>query len=342
MKVSLCQPSDAGDWEAYVQSRREATFYHRWEWKGVMERCFGHRTFYLMARDGDAVAGVLPLVFIKSRLFGAILCSMPFLNFGGVVADRPEAEVELLEKATALVEELEADYLELRHLKPSGRKLPVRLHKVSMTLDLQSDPERLWDAFKSKHRRNIRKAMKSGLEYRTGGEELLEDFYQVLSRGWRTLGTPIYSRSFFRDVLQTFGKDVEISIVSLEGRTIATAFDGFHGGTVEGMWTYALREYSRLETNYFLYWKLIERACFRDMRLYHLGRSTAGSTAEFFKSKWNAKSRQLYWEYVLGRSKELPALDVSNPKYQLAMAAWRRMPLKMTQWIGPVLSRSIP
>ena len=342
MKVSIFTKTDAGAWSDYVDSRPAATFYHRLEWKGVMEQCFGHPTFYLMAKDGDSVAGILPLVFIKSRLFGSMLCSMPFLNFGGVVADRPDVERELLEKASSLVEELEADYLELRHLKRSEMKLPERLHKVSMTVELQEDPELLWNGFKSKHRRNIRKALKSGMEYRQGRQELLDDFYDVLSRGWRTLGTPIYAKSFFRDVLDTFGDAVEISMVTYQGRPIATAFDGFHGGTVEGMWAYALRDYSRLEPNYFLYWKLIERACRRGLRVYHLGRSTAGSTAEFFKSKWNADSRQLHWEYVLGRAKELPYLDVSNPKYQLAMAAWRRMPLKMTHWIGPALSRNIP
>ena len=342
MNVTICGNADAADWSAYVQSTPDATFYHRWEWKGVMERNFGHATYYLMARDDGVVTGVLPLVFIKSRLFGAMLCSMPFLNFGGVVADRPDVERELLEQASVLVEDLEADYLELRHLKQSAVKLPARLHKVSMTVDLESDPDLLWNAYKSKHRRNIRKALKSGMEYRTGGQELLDDFYQVLSSGWRTLGTPIYAKSFFRDVLDTFGDAVEISMVRFGGRPIATAFDGFHGGTVEGMWAYALREFSRLEPNYFLYWKLIERACLRGLRLYHLGRSTAGSTAEFFKSKWNAESRQLHWEYVLGRSTELPSLDVSNPKYQLAMAAWRRMPLSLTQRIGPHLAKNIP
>ena len=342
MKVSILKNSEAIEWSSYVESRPDATFYHRLEWRGVMERNFGHSTYYLVARDGSAVVGLLPLVFVKSRLFGAILCSMPFLNFGGVVADRPNVERVLLEKASSLVEDLDADYLELRHLRRSEMQLPARLHKVSMTIKLEKDPDLLWNAFKSKHRRYIRKAIKSNLEYRNGGHELLDDFYQVLSRGWRVLGTPIYAKSFFRDVLDTFGEAVEISIVYFEGRPIATAFDGFHGGTVEGMWAYALRDYSRLEPNYFLYWKLIERACRRGSGLYHLGRSTAGSTAEFFKAKWNAESHQLYWEYVLGRSKELPSLEVSNPKYMLAMAAWRRMPLKLTQWIGPRLARNIP
>jgi FemAB-related protein (PEP-CTERM system-associated) len=341
MKVSMLDDSRIGDWSAYVDSRAAATLYHRVEWKGVMERNFNHPTYYLMAED-QGVRGILPLVFVSSRLFGSILSSMPFLNFGGVVADDEEAEAALLEEASALVHALDADYLELRHLEQSNAALPVKTHKVSMTVDLDPDPEVIWDSYKSKHRRNIRKALKSGLEFRTGGQELLDRFYEVLSRGWRELGTPIYARSFFEDILRTFGDDVQISLAEFDGTPVATAFDGFHSGTVEGMWAYARREFSSMEPNYFLYWKLIERACHRGCSTYHLGRSTAGSTAEFYKKKWNAVSKQLYWEYVLGSGSELPTLEVSNPKYRLAMAAWRKMPLWLTCRLGPLFSRNIP
>ena len=341
MKVSLLGDSRHAEWSEYVNSRPAATFYHRVEWKGVMERNFGHKTYYLMA-DDDGVRGILPLVFLQSRLFGSILCSMPFLNFGGVVADDPDAEAALLEEATSLVRSLNADYMELRHLEQSTASLPTKLHKVSMTVDLNPDPAVIWDAYKSKHRREIRKAMKSGMVYSRGGLPLLDDFFEVLSRGWRELGTPIYRKSFFRDVLVSFGDDVQISIVHYNGTPVATAFDGYHAGTVEGMWTYARRDFSGLEPNYLLYWKLIEQACLRGYRVYHLGRSTAGSTAEVFKRKWLAVSKQLYWEYVLRHGSDLPALEVSNPKYRMAMAVWRKLPLKATCRLGPYFSRSIP
>ena len=38
------------------------------------------------ALDGDRFAGVFPLVQVKSRLFGNIACSMPFVNYGGPCA----------------------------------------------------------------------------------------------------------------------------------------------------------------------------------------------------------------------------------------------------------------
>jgi hypothetical protein len=53
------------------------------------ERAFGHECRYLVARRGPVV-GVLPLVEIRSALFGRTLTSLPFVNFGGVLAETDE------------------------------------------------------------------------------------------------------------------------------------------------------------------------------------------------------------------------------------------------------------
>ena len=133
-------------------------------------------------------------------------------------------------------------------------------------------------------------------------------------------------------------------MVFYQGKAIATAFNGHFRDTVEGMWTYALKEHAGLYTNYLLYWEMIKDACIRGYTLFHLGRSTHESGATFYKSKWNAQTHQLYWEYLLNerRRSDLPELNVDNPKYKLAINMWRKMPVRITNWIGPFLSKSLP
>jgi lipid II:glycine glycyltransferase (peptidoglycan interpeptide bridge formation enzyme) len=118
--------------------------------------------------------------------------------------------------------------------------------------------------------------------------------------------------------------------------------NGLFKDTIEGMWTYALDEYKNLNINYFLYWKMIENACQRGFKKFHLGRSTANSTAVSYKKKWNAIPVQLYWEYIMDDSKPIPELNVDNPKYKLLINAWRRLPLKLTQTVGPYFAKNIP
>jgi len=344
MQIKHLDNSNIHQWENYVNAHPDATFYHRHEWKEVMEESFGLKTYYLLAGDKNTVLGILPFVHLKSFLFGSIFCSMPFLNFGGICADNEKAEKALLSEASKIVKTSGGDYLELRHKKRSSADIPVKTNKVSMTLKLDQDTDVLWNNFKTKHRTNIRRACKNGLKIRVGNKDLLNEFYDIISIGWRDLGTPLYQKSFFENILDVFEESIEIYLVYYEGKAIATAFNFLFRNTVDGMWTYSLKEFSKLQTNYFLYWEMIKRACEKGYKLYNLGRSTSGTGATFYKKKWNAVTRQLYWEYILNESigNKLPELNVDNPKYQPAINTWRKMPVWFTKIIGPYIAKNIP
>lgn len=342
--VKRLDPADHAAWDRYIRSNPQASFYHRLEWKRVIENSFGHSTYYLTALRGEEMAGVLPLVHVKSLFFGSTLCSMPFLNYGGIVADDREAEAALLHAARGLMEDTGAACVELRSRDRSSSELPVRTHKVSSVIDLTDGTEALMKNFACEHRRRIRAAISRNLEFQIGGRELLDDFYSLLSIGWKFLGTPLYGKSFFGQILDTFEDSVHIAVVKHEGTPVAVALDGRFGGVEEGLWTYSLRRLgdAQLYSNYFLFWKLFERACEDGCRLFHLGRSTAGSPHEYYKKKWGAESRQLYWEYLLKDGARLPELSVENKKYQLAINTWRKLPLWLIKIIGPPLARGIP
>jgi hypothetical protein len=94
---------DAARWEAFVQRCPQASFFHRIGWKEVLERCFGHRTHYLVAERGAELAGVLPLAEVKSLLFGHALVSLPFCAVAGVASSDPEAAAGLQRAARALI-----------------------------------------------------------------------------------------------------------------------------------------------------------------------------------------------------------------------------------------------
>jgi FemAB-related protein (PEP-CTERM system-associated) len=342
MPVEFITPHDYLLWDAFVERHPHGTLYHKIKWKEVIEKSFGHQTFYLSALNNSTIRGVLPLISLNSRIFGKILCSMPFLNFGGIIADDRQATEELIEKAKELAVSLKTDFIELRHHYKSDYNFITNTHKVSMTIKLDKNPEVLWNNFSSKHRNELRKSFKSDLLFKAGKDELLDDFYFIISRGWRDLGTPIYSKTFFKNIIQQLGDNIEIVNIYYQDMPIATALNGLYKGIIEGMWTYALPEFRKLRTNYFLYWKMIERACEQGFNLYHLGRSTKDSNTMDFKSKWQAEPHQLYWDYILVNRDSLPEINVDNPKYRLLINTWRHLPVKLTQIIGPLFAKYIP
>jgi FemAB-related protein (PEP-CTERM system-associated) len=330
------------EWDAFVAANG-GSLYHLFDWKDINERTLGHPCEYLAARGASgAIEGILPLVFVKSRLFGRILCSMPFMNYGGPVTNSPAAAAALTATATQRAQSLGADYLELRCPAALETTMPVSLRKVSMTVPLLPDPEALFNSFSQKHRKNIRRAQKNELTVRKGGIDLLDDFFHILELSWRSLGTPMYSKGYFKRLLETFPDNTAVFTCTWKGAPVAVALTGHYNGVVEGMWAGARQELRHLDANYVLYWEMLRDACQCGHKLFHLGRSTSQSGAEQFKSKWNAETHQLYWYFHRPDGGPMPQLNVDNPKYQLAIAAWRKMPLWATRLVGPPVARLIP
>ena len=342
ISVREADETDASQWNAFVDACARGSFYHRFGWLRINRAEFGHEATGLIAEADDGrIVGVLPLVRLQSRIFGDILSSMPFVNLGGPAGVDPSVEDELVSVASDHADEIGCDYLEIRSDRTFG-SLPSRDHKVSMTIDLPKDPDVLWDAFTSKHRKNVKRAYKNGIRVESGGLELLDPFFALMEEGWRALGTPLYRKSYFRRVLETFPEETRI-FMAYHGRSpVATGLNGASDGAVEGMWAAGSSAHRDLQANYVLYWEMIQHACRAGFRRYHLGRSTAGSGAQRFKSRWMAEPKQLYWNYHLAGAENLPELNPENPRYDLAIRVWRRLPLFITRTIGPRIARSIP
>jgi hypothetical protein len=113
--VATC--SDAAAWDAFVQQQPDASGYHLWGWKAIFEGVFGHRTEYLAARRDGRLVGVLPLVLFESAIFGRFVVSLPFVNYGGVVADDDQAAAALVARAGEITRP-RASHLELRRSAP--------------------------------------------------------------------------------------------------------------------------------------------------------------------------------------------------------------------------------
>lgn len=340
-----CEKYDGNgcDWDAYVKAHASATNYHLWGWRAVVVNSFGHPCYYLSARDQKGkLVGILPLVHMQSRIFGSFLISVPFFNYGGLLCDRQEVGDALLAEAALLRKELGAEHVELRHVEPWPGDLPTKQHKVSMLLELAEDAEAQWKRFNAKLRNQIRKPEKSGLTAAVGGRELLDDFYTVFVRNMRDLGTPVYSQKLFANVLAAFPEDSRIISVSLEGKPVAAGLITRFRDTVEIPWASSIRDYNSLCPNNLLYWTALRHAIETGCRRFDFGRSTPGEGTYKFKEQWGAKPLQLNWQYLLREGEALPELNNKNPKFELAIRLWQKLPLPITRILGPQIVKNIP
>lgn len=341
ISVSLLN-NEQDEWNNYVTGNPAASIYHRVEWQALIQKSFGHKGFYFLARRPNGeIAGILPLIRLKSRLFGDFLVSMPYFNYGGAIADEGLIEDMLMQAANEHAATLGLSHIEYRDDIPR-KGLPVRSNKVNMILPLPRDEESLWAGFSSKLRSQIRRPQREPLETLYGSEEHLDDFYTVFSRNMRDLGTPVYAKAFFSNILHCFPRESRILVVRMKNRPVAAGFLIGHRDRLEIPWASSAREVNPLGVNMFLYWKVLQYAIDKHYRYFDFGRSSTGSGTYRFKEQWGAQPKQLYWHYHLNEDRELPSLNPSNPKYLLAINIWKRLPLILTNRLGPLIVRNLP
>ncbi|MEP6890442.1 MAG: FemAB family XrtA/PEP-CTERM system-associated protein [Nitrospirota bacterium] len=341
--LTVQSDQESHDWDQYVLGCQTASGYHLSAWRGVIHEVFGHPTTYLMARDERGVVrGVLPLVLLSSVTFGRFFISLPFFNYGGLIADNGEAMTALKEAAERQAQSVKASHIELRHQEPCGIDWPSSQRKVSMRAQLPSQFDELWNGFSSKLRSQVRRAQKEGMTVRVGGTECVEEFYEVFSRCMRDLGTPVYGKKFFDVMVKAFPKESRICVVSLGRVPLAAGFLYGFRDTLEIPWASSDKRYNRLSPNMLLYSSALQYACQQGFRLFDFGRSTPDSGTYRFKEQWGAKPCQLYWYYWLAGGQSIPKLNPDNPKFKAAISLWQRLPLPVANLIGPHIVKYLP
>jgi len=327
--------SEVPAWEAYLHGRPDATIYHDPRWGRVMAEVYGNRPVYLTATRGGQTVGVLPLVRQKSLLFGSHLCSVPYFDAAGILADDEAARRALADRARALRSEHGAEWVELRQIQPIDDALPTRMDKVTLHLALPGDSEALWKALRGTARNRVRKAEKAGLTSAEGGGELVDDFHAVYSRNMRDLGSPPHGRRFFEAVAREFGDSVRLFVVRQDEEALAACMTLTDRHAVRTPWVGSDWRARDLCPNMLLYWRMLVHACETQAGCFDFGRSTRGKGTYEFKRRWGAEPVPLYWHYLLPEGAEMPELRPDSRKYRLMVACWRKLPVWMARAIGP-------
>ena len=200
----------------------------------------------------------------------------------------------------------------------------------------------MWDALDRKVRNQIRKAEKSGLEIERGGLELVPEFYRVFARNMRDLGTPVYSRRLFEEVVRAFPDRSRLHVIRLKGEPVAAGFTYRTPHMVQLPWASSIREFNPLCANVLLYWDAIQYAHSLGAPVFDMGRSTPNEGTYKFKAQWGAQPVPLNWAYQLLTPGQMPNVSPANPKFQLAIAVWQKLPLALTTRVGPMIVRAIP
>lgn len=339
VRVRAMGADEGPRWDAFVAACPQATFFHLAGWRRTVEEGLGHRTHFLLAERGGAVVGVLPLAHVRSRLFGNALISLPGCVYGGVAAADEGARRALTESACRLAEELRVDALEMRNRQPREPDWPRKDLYVTFRKTISADPDANLKAIPRKQRAMVRKGIDAGLCGRT--IDRVDPFYAIYAESVRNLGTPVFPRRYFRVLHEVFGDACEIALVSHGGADVAGVMSFYFRDEVLPYYGGSRPAARDLKGNDFMYWDLMCRAAARGARLFDYGRSKQGTGSYSFKKNWGFEAEPLAYEYHLVRAGSVPEVNPNNPKYRYFIAAWKRLPLRVANAVGPLLARNL-
>ena len=300
-----------------------------------MQQAYGNKAYYLTARRGAEIVGVLTLVARRSLLFGSCLCSLPYFDAVGIIAEDQESTERLTLEAKALMEQVGADWIELRQFERIEESLDTRTDKVTLHLHLPPTSDELWKGLKAKVRNQVRKAQRAELACVQGGDELMGAFYAVYVRNMRDLGSPPHSRRFFHLISKHFSESLRIFVVMADRQPVAASLTLTDGTAVHVPWAGSDWRARRLNPNMLLYWTMLGYSCEREARLFDFGRSTLGGGTYQFKKQWGAEDVALYWHYLPAAGQTVPELRPDSPKYRLMVACWKKLPVSVAGLLGP-------
>ncbi|MBE7436676.1 MAG: GNAT family N-acetyltransferase [Anaerolineales bacterium] len=314
-------------------------------WMNFIGDMYGHAVHRFAVIDGNQPLGALSLLEVRHPVFGHYLATAPFGSYGGFAYENIQARDLLLDKTRRLAKELKAEYVSLRFddtasPPPEGWSE----HPVYFTylIHLPASTDELMKRFSSDHRNHIRKSLKKGFSFRLGRLDLLDDTYEAISRSMHELGSPYHSKNYLRRMAERLGDALQFAVTyDARGRITGGGVFIHQGRTIFNLHANVLRFARSSYAGEFLYWSVIENAIEKGFSTFDLGRSLTGSGNDIFKSKWAPGKKPLAYWYWLAPGHELPSLNQKNPKFQFAIAVWKRLPRFIVRLLGPYIIRGL-
>ena len=344
-----CRPLDQAAipaWDAFVRAHPQGTFFHLAAWAGVIERTFGHTAHHVLAERDGAVVGVLPLVHVRTRLFGNALVSTPFCVYGGPLAADGETAAALTAHAVALQKRTGAAVTEFRYLHPPAEDWlddaawPGKTDLyVTFRKPVGADDDANLKAIPRKQRAMVRKGIERGL--RSVANADVDGLHRIYAESVRNLGTPVVPRRYFRTLAEAFGNAMDVVTVLDGDSAVASVLNFYWRDEVLPYYGGGTAAARGVAANDFMYWEVMRRAAARGVGLFDFGRSKAGTGAFSFKKNWGFAPTPLHHRFHLTPGAAIPELNPLNPKYRLFIAAWKRLPLPVANLLGPPIVRGL-
>jgi len=330
----------------YLQRKNGTTFVDDARWPEFMKTHYNFDQFRSVSEQNDKIDGAITLTLANHTIFGKYLVTAPFANYGGFYFENQQSLNCLVQYSEKICAEHDANYVVLRHIYghadlPSGWKKNDIY--ATYIIDLENDPDEIFhNSIKKRARRDVNKALRESFQIKFGTYNLVDDFWNTITRSMQELGSPYHSKKYLTDLFDIWGMDAQIGVAyTQEGEPFGCCLLMFHKETAVLLHANILQKFRAMCSGDFLYWSVISECCKQGFSHLDMGRSLIGSGNEKYKLKWKPTVYPLHYWYYLKEGESIPNINQGNPKYRIPREIWKRLPLFVQKNLGPYMISGI-
>lgn len=342
MQVKIINPVEHQDWDDEIQAIAGTTVYHTADWARVIVDSYGYTPTYFTVFNQNRISAFLPVMDIKSVLTGRRGVSLPFTDECAFVGSSTDQFNHIWENVTEYGKERHWKYLELRGTYSEYASYPSFETFLVHNVALQEDINQIKAGFRSSTKRNIKKAVKSGVEIHNCHDlKSVKCFYDLNCQTRKKHRLPPQPLCFFIKLHEHIiaKRKGYVSLAVYNGIPVAGAVFIHHGSTMVYKYGASLSEYLHLRANNLIMWDAIQRAATHGYKIFSFGRTEISNTGLLqFKRGWGATEiEQKYYKFYFADnafSHRPSVLKTSYPVFQY-------LPISMLKLVGNILYRHV-
>ena len=291
--MEIIDPTQIPDWDQILLNTPGYSFFHSVSWSRVLQESYGYRPKYFTEMKEGRFSVLIPIMEVNSFLTGKRGVSLPFTDSCEPIIEESQKAPEIWAEILASGANQGWKSLEMRSENSFLPDPPPATSFFSHLLDLSGAEKNLFATFRDSTRRNIKKAVRQGIEVRICDTfEAMKEFYRLLCLTRKRHGLPPQPVYFFKSIYENIISQQKglIALADYKKQCIAGAVF-FHFGET-GIFKYGAsdKNFQQFRANNLVMWEGIKWHLKKNVKNLSLGRTERDNRGLLqFKSGWGAK-----------------------------------------------------
>lgn len=298
----------------FLEEVEHSLFYHTPEYLRMISKILGATFFYIGVKYNNSINSLMPIMKKKSDL-GVVYNSLAYYGSNGSVIQKSYSidEKKILIKKFykiakndgALSATIISNPLDGINTVWNDLKISSTDYRIGQITKLPQKPDALMKLFENPRPRNIRKAIKVGVEVAICHEEAIDFLHKTHLENMSSIGGLAKDKSFFESIPKYIPRNKWRIYVAKHNKKFISALLLFqHNATVEYFTPATIYDYRNFQPSALLIYNAMQVAVSEGFSYWNWGGTWKSQTGVYdFKKKWGAQDmRYEYFTQIFQKS----------------------------------------